>query len=231
MGYLANSVATQGMSRVASRFGQLATMSLATVLQLLFYVLVLLYQVKPVACELSGCSAASARDYAGQTLSCFNGTDALPLDCAKDGEPCATCAPYLADGGQVCAVGWSQCEWLHGDAQPPAAADVAFMLVAAIIFQTGDAVWESQVPAVLQTIFDQASGHQPAAMANLKLWQSLGIGVMFGLAQLNDLRLCCEILLGALLLGSLALLWAHTRVANLDSGAPRRRLDRILPVE
>ena len=39
------------------------------------------------------------------------------------------------------------------------------------------------------------------------------------------------LLLAALLLSSASLLWAHTRVANLDSGAPRRRLDRILPVE
>ena len=75
-----------------------------------------------------------------------------------------------------------------------------------------------QVPTVLQTFFDERSGAQPAAMANLKLWQSLGIGAMFGLAQLNDLHLTALLLLVALVLSSASLLWVHTRIANLDSG-------------
>lgn len=211
LGYLANALATSGMSRVASRCGQLPTMALATLAHAVLWAFLLWYRVKPIQC--AGCAHGTAG-------SCLSGAS------ASDG-----CVPYSAAGGQQCAPGLKQCEWLHGDAVAPAGGDVALLLAGMCVFHLGDAVWESQVPAVLQTIFDQASGHQPAAMANLKLWQSLGIGVMFGLAQLNDLRLCCEILLGALLLGSLALLWAHTRVANLDSGAPRRRLDRILPVE
>jgi len=100
---------------------------------------------------------------------------------------------------------------------------VALALLGICIFHVGDAVWESQLPAVLQTLFDQHSGQQPAAMANLKLWQSLGIGAMFGLARLNSLRLGAGLLLAALLLSSASLLWAHTRVANLDSGARRGR--------
>ena len=75
-----------------------------------------------------------------------------------------------------------------------------------------------RVPTVLQTFFDERSGAQPAAMANLKLWQSLGIGAMFGLAQLNDLHLTALLLLVALVLSSASLLWVHTRIANLDSG-------------
>ena len=100
---------------------------------------------------------------------------------------------------------------------------MALALLGICVFHVGDAVWESQLPAVLQTLFDQHSGQQPAAMANLKLWQSLGIGAMFGLARLNSLRLGAGLLLAALLLSSASLLWAHTRVANLDSGARRAR--------
>ena len=218
-GYLANSLATQGMSRVAARFGQMPTMALATGLQGLFYAMVLAYTVKPVECLASGCDAADQPVHGGKPLSCFrSNTSTLPIDCLAHGVPCATCAPYTAERGQECAVGWHQCQLLHGDAQPPAAFDVAFMLVALVFFQAGDAVWESQVPSVLQTFFDERSGAQPAAMANLKLWQSLGIGAIFGLAQLNNLQLCAKLLLVALALSSASLLWTHTRIANLDSG-------------
>ena len=74
------------------------------------------------------------------------------------------------------------------------------------------------MPAVLQTLFDAKSGQQPAAMANLKLWQSLGIGAMFGLARLNSVRMSVLVLIGALALSSTSLLWLHTRVANFDTG-------------
>ena len=74
---------------------------------------------------------------------------------------------------------------------------MALALLGICVFHVGDAVWESQLPAVLQTLFDQHSGQQPAAMANLKLWQSLGIGAMFGLAQLNDLKVAALVLVGA----------------------------------
>ena len=76
-----------------------------------------------------------------------------------------------------------------------------------------------EVPAVLQALFDDASGNQPAAMANLKLWQSLGIGIMFGLAQLNSLKIAAVLLLGCLLLSSAALL-------AVMSGSPASILER-----
>ena len=59
-------------------------------------------------------------------------------------------------------------------------------------------------------------------MANLKLWQSLGIGLMFALAQMNDMKLSVLILMVALVLSSAALLGAHACVANLDSGRRHR---------
>ena len=55
-------------------------------------------------------------------------------------------------------------------------------------------------------------------MANLKLWQSLGISGMFALAQLNSIRVSVVVLIASLALSSIALLWVHLRVANFDSG-------------
>ena len=132
---------------------QMPTMALATALQLLFYAMVLIYTVRPVECLASGCTAPSS-DEPGRHLghhghgggeaqpppprSCFSGTaSTLPVGCGGAGGvvPCATCVPYAAEGGQECAVGWHQCQWLHGDAEPPAPLDVAFMLVALVVFQ------------------------------------------------------------------------------------------------
>ena len=64
-------------------------------------------------------------------------------------------------------------------------------------------------------------------MANLKLWQSLGIGVMFGIAQLNSLRLSAALLLGSLVLSSAALLCMHICVADLDSGQRRAHASHV----
>jgi len=220
-GYLVNAIATSGMCRMAQRCGQLPTMALASAVHSILWILMLWYTVRPVQCLASGCEP-------GTGGSCWRmppgvpHSDTFPSNCDGD-VPCARCEPYDKEDGQACSSQYTQCEWLHGDAQPPAGADVAFMLLGMAAFHLGDAVWESQVPAVLQTLFDAQSGSQPAAMANLKLWQSLGIGTMFGLAQMNNLKPCAALLLAALALSSASLLYVHTRVANLDSG--KRRIE------
>ena len=233
--YLVNACATAIASRVAARHGQRRTMLAATCLQLGFYALMLWYQVKPVQCLPSGC----LRGTAGSCWRLLNDTSAnalqgapFPIGCTGSAlgsalgfalgsaldSACAQCAPFSAAGGQQCAIGWQQCDWLRGDAVPPEASDVAFLLGAVSLFAVGDSVWESQIPAVLQTLFDETSGQQPAAMANLKLWQSLGIGAMYALARLSDVKLCVLICLVSLLLSSASLLWLDARVARLDSG-------------
>ena len=197
-------------------------MAFATLVQGVFYFLVLVYHVKPVQCLSSGCANGTSGScwQVGHSMTAHNATSSFPRDCVASGVPCATCAPYTADNNQQCDVeaGWKQCEWLHGDAEDPAPIDVTFVLLAIALFMAGDAVWEGQMPAVLQTLFDAKSGQQPAAMANRKLWQSLGIGAMFGLARLNSVRMSVLVLIGALALSSTSLLWLHTRVANFDSG-------------
>ena len=86
-------------------------------------------------------------------------------------------------------------------------------------YAIGDSVWEGQIPAVLQTLHDSASGRQESAMANLKLWQSLGISIMYGLNYVTqDIKLEALILLITLAVSSLFLLIAHFKVANFDTG-------------
>lgn len=220
--YAVNTLATAIASRMAARHGQRPTMLLATLVQVAFFGLMLWYEVKPLQCLPSGCAPGTSGScwQPGNASNATAGTaTSFPIGCRHGAGACATCAAYQAAGGHACAEGWTQCDWLRGDAEPPASADVALMLVAVGLFAIGDSVWESQVPAVLQTLFDEASTKQPAAMANIKLWQSLGIGAMFGLARLNDVATCVLICLVCLVLSSASLLWLDVRVADLDSGA------------
>jgi hypothetical protein len=216
--YLVDSVATYAAAGVAGRLGQMSVMIGATACQLAFYAMLLAHTVAPVQCLASGCAE-------GTGGSCWkpggnhSSSSHFPAGCHggnASAPPCATCVPYNDELGQVCAAGWRQCEWLHGDAATPPTFDVAFLFVGAALFAIGDAVWESQIAAILQTTFGKAD--KPSAMANLKLWQSAGIGIMFGIAELDDMRLGVLILIGALVLSSGALAWAHYRVANFDTG-------------
>ena len=103
LGYLVNALATAVLSRAASRFGQAPTMVVATAAQAALWATLLCYRVAPISC--TGCAAGTAGP-------CLNGT------AAADGAP--HCVPYAAAGAQQCAEGLRQCEWLHGDALPPA---------------------------------------------------------------------------------------------------------------
>lgn len=192
------------------------------------------HTVAPIACLSSGCEAGTSGacwQLIGASAANASTAAPFPIDCVARGVECAQCTRYNAARsllppklGQVCdaEAGWRQCQWLHGDSQPPPALDVSFLFVATILFAVGDGVWTGQLPGVLQTYFNAASGQQPSAMANLKLWQSLGIAAVFGIAQLNDVKLTALICAGALALSSVGLLYAHKRVASLDSG--RRRV-------
>ena len=51
----------------------------------------------------------------------------------------------------------------------PTLEDYAIIFGGSVVFAIGDAVWESQVPAILQSIFDGPD--VDASLANLKLWQ------------------------------------------------------------
>jgi hypothetical protein len=50
-----------------------------------------------------------------------------------------------------------------------------------VLFALGDSVWESQLLAILQSWYKSAPRHSDAAMANVKMWQSLGFACQFGI--------------------------------------------------
>ena len=93
------------------------------------------------------------------------------------------------------------------------------MIVSSCVFAVGDSVWESQIPASLQSLFNAASGKQGSAMANLKMWQSLGFAIQFALGyQIHDVHTQALVLLVVLLFSCIALAILHGRVASLDDG-------------
>ena len=84
----------------------------------------------------------------------------------------------------------------------------------------GDAVWETQLPAVLQTIFTE-DGDKAAAMANLKMWQSLGVSVLFAMSFGSSLALQSTAQLALLVVAAGLICVAHRRVVDLDTGRGR----------
>merc|ERR1711924_430894 len=86
----------------------------------------------------------------------------------------------------------------------------------AAIFAAGDAAYECQVPAALQAFF-QDGPHVLGAMANYKLWQSLGFAVQFVLgAVLSDqIRLRMIICLALLLFAWCGLLNVRRQLVGL----------------
>jgi len=59
----------------------------------------------------------------------------------------------------------------------------ATMFGGAAVFAMGDAIWESQVPAMLQSFFKENPSSLDAAMGNVKFWQSLGFFLQFIVAS------------------------------------------------
>eukprot|EP00658_Telonema_sp_P-2_P081165 TRINITY_DN824_c0_g1_i1.p1 TRINITY_DN824_c0_g1~~TRINITY_DN824_c0_g1_i1.p1 ORF type:complete len:414 (+),score=117.83 TRINITY_DN824_c0_g1_i1:157-1398(+) len=70
-------------------------------------------------------------------------------------------------------------DWQHYGNDAPSSVWVLTFLFA-LIFALGDAVWESQIPAVLGGYFPTGKENSLQA-ANYKMWQSLGFALMFGI--------------------------------------------------
>ena len=56
--------------------------------------------------------------------------------------------------------------------------DLVLCIIAVVIIAAGDSVWESQPPAILQSYYGKDQDRN-AAMANFKMWQSLGFCAQF----------------------------------------------------
>jgi hypothetical protein len=233
--YLVNAACTQLTKVMAKKGGQMSVMTLATVCHALFFLFFMFYDVDPALCNPAGCLGTHlhANGSAVPLYSCFQKDltmNASTIDKCDGGTGpnCATCEVFTAhtrngdNKAQACGDGYAQCEWLHGNVLPPKATAVIIFFAGAFVFALGDSVWEGQVPAVLQTLFDSKSGKQESAMANLKLFQSLGITITFILSSfMDDIKKESLILLCTLAVSSLALFLAHFRVANLDTGKLR----------
>eukprot|EP00929_Paragymnodinium_shiwhaense_P092927 TRINITY_DN52972_c0_g1_i1.p1 TRINITY_DN52972_c0_g1~~TRINITY_DN52972_c0_g1_i1.p1 ORF type:complete len:453 (-),score=80.08 TRINITY_DN52972_c0_g1_i1:114-1472(-) len=90
---------------------------------------------------------------------------------------------------------------------------IVFALIA--LFAVGDAFWESGPPGTLQSFFASSPDAVPA-MANLKMWQSLGFAIQFALgATLPNMHEVRDGILAALAVLSLLSVVALSRVAPL----------------
>ena len=97
--------------------------------------------------------------------------------------------------------------------------DLWLTILMIILLSAGDSVWESQPPAILQSFYG-LDRERNAAMANYKMWQSLGwcaqfaLGAFFSEAKFMVMK--SSLLLGLLVLGYIILVILDLRFAKLD---------------
>ena len=219
--YLTNSIFTQLTSKLALKIGQIGViLSGDRVPHYLLY----RYYCLPHHQERLRLWAVATREVSWCFLSNSTTDGAFHADTCmggKNGSNCAVCAPFNSNG--ACDTGYSQCEWLNGDMVAPSGAMVFMIFLGAAVLRWETRSGEGQVPAVLQTLHDSKSGRQEPAMANLKMWQSLGVAIQFTINIYLGTHIATEaiVLLVCLGLSSLCLLVTHYRVANLDTGKLR----------
>lgn len=63
----------------------------------------------------------------------------------------------------------------------PSVEEFIFVFGLVAVFAAGDSVLETQTPALLGSMFGERDDTLNAAMANFKMWQSLGFAAQFGL--------------------------------------------------
>ena len=229
--FAVNSIFTPIMSRVSNSKGYMSSFVVATTLQSLMYVLLITFPITSLKCNPSGCITNTS----GSCWKALNSsTEVFPLNChdnsssgssSDDALNCVVCSPYQAAKGQKCDVDFNQCSWIgypHGDAITPLFSTMFLMFGCSAMFAIGDAVWETQLPAVLQTIFE-TDEEKSSALANLKMFQSIGVSLIFAFAYLNDIQLMSMILLVLLGFGQLCAYYTHRSVINLDTGNRRNQ--------
>ena len=97
--------------------------------------------------------------------------------------------------------------------------DLVLTIVMVCLLSGGDAVWESQPPAILQSFYG-LDRERNAAMAKYKMWQSIGwcaqyaFGAFFSETKYVLMKSC--ILLGLLVVGYIILVILDRRYAKLD---------------
>ena len=97
--------------------------------------------------------------------------------------------------------------------------DLVLVIVMVVVLSAGDAVWESQPPAILQSFYGLDS-ERNAAMANYKMWQSIGWCVQFVIGAVwsanNYIYMKSIILACLLVVGYAFVVYLDKKVAKLD---------------
>ena len=224
--FATNTIFTPIMSRLSESRSYVTSMYVATGLQALMYMLLITVPIDPVQCNPSGC----ATNTSGACWKPTTENQLFPFDCEQQlvggGGECVVCSSYQAARAQKCDVGLTQCTWVaypHGDALAPSSATMLLLFTCTAMFAVGDAVWETQLPSILQTVFDN-DRDKSSALANLKMFQSIGVSLVFAFSYLNDLQLMSMILLVTLGWGTLCAIYAHTKIVNFDTGLRRSSL-------
>jgi hypothetical protein len=235
--YIINTIATYVIGRFAKTpKKQKKVMLLAGVLHILVFASIIFLPISSVECKINGCGVNTEPKGDELAKSCFyneydkddhtffptkkctptihSGNETRHGDCVK-------CEPYT-DVSQCpcklldtktgnCKDPYTQCDWLRGTAETPSLFDAMYLFVLVLLFAIGDAVWESQIPAYLQSIFSESDNDTNAAMSNLKMWQSLGFALQFALGIKGmplygkDIEYSVYICSGLLLFGLLCL--------------------------
>jgi hypothetical protein len=170
----------------------------------------------------------------GFVLSTFYGVNALATACwgrllargMLSRRAVYVCATLLISSYLVVKLIWQAPQNYERDEgvwrrrRDPSSIDMITVFVLAALFACGDAFFESGPPATLQTFYAGSEKLVPA-MANAKLWQSLGFAVQFPIGvALADYPGARSMILLALLAVSVAcLLVLDRRVERLDPPA------------
>ena len=205
--YVINTIATYFIGRFAKTVKkQKKVMILAGIVHILVFAAIIFLPISSVECKIDGCGVSTLPNGNLQAKSCFyNQHD------KKDHTvfPTEKCSPTIHTGNKThrgdcvkcvaytdmsqcpcklldtetgaCKDPYTQCDWLRGTAETPSIFDASYLFLLVFLFAIGDAVWESQIPAYLQSIFSESDNDTNAAMSNLKMWQSLGFALQFAL--------------------------------------------------
>ena len=222
--FAVNTIFSPLLSKLSEKKSYIASMLVATLVQSIMYVCLIVFTIKPLQCNTSGCMTNTS----GPCWSPGVQNELLfPFNCSRGSRgsinsqesKCVQCSAYNI--AQKCDSGLNQCAWLgypRGDAFTPDTNTMILLFTCSTLFAIGDAVWETQLPSILQTIFKDDSDKVSQSISNLKMFQSIGVTLMFACASMNDIQLMSMLLLLALGWGTLCMYYVHVRVVNLDTG-------------
>jgi len=188
--YFVNAVATYLASKVAVKYGRRPMLALATIAQIAFWVWMLFWKVP--------------KNYVQQCK--MEKCQSNSTDCSAD---------ECVDGGY--GHGQKHKDEYSAEIHTPTFEQLALIFIGVAVFAIGDSIWESFPQGILQTFFKD--DERTAALANSKMWQSLGFALQFALGiVLSDyFSVKITILLAMQCIGAFCLVILHVFVEPLDA--------------